>query len=342
MDAAPLYSLYDAFAGDRHAFLYCGRFLDEHTARLITLGEAVVGNSDADRSLRARLAFVLVEAYQNVIRHRPLTIGGQASDGSGCLLLLRNAAGLNEVTTMNPVLRTDAEALVNDLEGLGAMDRDQLKTRYLETLQREGRTRRGGAGLGLIEMARRSGNVLRHTFSEIDADHLRFTLSLDVEQASAGVSTSDDLQRWYAEAERAGLTLMCKGLINMDVESSLLRIIEQETADDPKLAGRCVSLARSGLELLRTIDKGSGHNALALLHEEGHTAIVLLVRVPMQDAVELSSMLQRVEPFPRNGTPLQLAVVALAENAGAAVHTQFEPSAGGMARLLIAAAVTLP
>ncbi|MEX1132801.1 MAG: SiaB family protein kinase [Flavobacteriales bacterium] len=342
MDAAPLYSLYDAFAGDRHTFLYCGQFLDAHTARLITLGEAVVGDKETERSFRARLAFVLVEAYQNVIRHRPPTSSGRVSDGMGCLLLLRSAPGLNEVTTMNPVLRSDVQALVNDLEGLGALDRDQLKSRYLATLQREGRTRRGGAGLGLIEMARRSGNVLRHGFAEIDAEHLRFTLSLDIDPASLGSSTADELRRWYSEAQQAGLTLLCKGLDNQAVEASLLRIIEQETADDPDLAGRSVPLAHAGLEFLRSCNKEAGQSALALLQAEGRTAIALIAEVPLDDAVKITTVLRGTEPRPRNVTPLQLAAIELAGRAGALLQTQVEPATNGMARLLITLPVAVP
>lgn len=342
MDAAPLYSLYDAFAGDRHTFLYCGQFLDAHTARLITLGEAVVGEKETDRSLRARLAFVLVEAYQNVIRHRPPSASAGVSDGSGCMLLLRSAPGLNEVTTMNPVLRSDVQALVNDLEGLGTLDRDQLKSRYLATLQREGRTRRGGAGLGLIEMARRSGNALRHGFTGIDAEHQRFTLSLDIDPASVGSSTAVELRRWYSQSRQAGLTLLCKGLDHLAVEASLLRIIEQETADDPGTAGRSVALAQAGLEFLRTCNKTAGHSAMALFQEEGRTAIALIAQVPMDDAVEITNALRGTELHTHNGQPLQLAATELAGRAGAPLRTQVEPGTDATARLLITLPVAVP
>lgn len=342
MDAAPLYPLYDAFAGDRHTFLYCGQFLDAHTARLITLGEAVGGDKESDRSLRARLAFVLVEAYQNVIRHRPQFDTEGPADGLGCMLLLRSAPGLNEVTTMNPVSRIDVPALVNDLEGIGALDRDQLKTRYLETLQRDGRTRRGGAGLGLIEMARRSGNMLRHAFTDIDAEHLRFTLSLDVDPASKGSSTGDELQRWHAEAVHAGLVLLCKGLDNAGVEASLLRIIEQEMADDGMLAGQSVSVAHAGMALLHAFGRGGNTSALALFRQEKRPCIALLAQAPVDEAEHLLALLHAVEPLPRPATALQRAAAELLQCCGDGLQVQVESFGGGMSRVLITVPVGLP
>lgn len=342
MDAAPLYSLYDAFAGDRHTFLYSGQFLDAHTARLITLGEAVVGSTEADRSMRARLAFVLVEAYQNVIRHRPSSLAGSSSRGCRCLLLLRSAPGLNEVTTMNPILRSDAEDLVAELKGLGALDRDQLKTRYLETLQREGRTRRGGAGLGLIEMARRSGNVLRHSFTDIDAEHLRFTLSLDVDPAPSSSSGAADLQRWHSAAAEAGVTLFYKGLDNAAAEVSLLRIIDQETANDRTLSGRVAPLARVGLEVLRSLGSQHRHNAIALLQHEGRTSIGLLARLPVEDAEQASRTIHTMGDPPRGATPAQQAILALARAAGKPLRVSTTPAGDGTTRMLIPIPVGQP
>jgi hypothetical protein len=258
-----------------------------------------------------------------------------------CLLLLRNGAGLNEVTTMNPVSRGDVTSLMNDLEGLGALDRDQLKTRYLETLQREGRTRRGGAGLGLIEMTRRSGNVLRPGFTEIDAGHLRFTLSLDVDPATNVSSTSEDLQRWYSQAMDSELILLCKGLDNAAMEASLLRIMEQETADDQHMAGRSVSVAQAGLGMLQALGNAK-ESALALVGRGRKPCIVLLARAPLADSEAWVAMFDAVEGLPHTVGHWQRAVRELYPNTTAVIQAQIEPYGAGMARVQITMPIGLP
>lgn len=337
MDAEPLYTLYDAFAGDRHTFLYSGQFLDAHTSRLITLGEGAVGTDETDKSLRARLAFVLVEAYQNIIRHRPALAPQIAASGGRSLLLLRNAAGLNEVSTMNPVLRSEADVLAADLNNLGVLDTGQLKTRYLETLQQEGRTRRGGAGLGLIEMARRSGNTLRHGLSPIDAEHLLFTLSIDVEQAHGMCSTIPDLQLWHKLVVKAGVVLLCKGLGEPVVRASLLRILEQETADDQAIVDRSVLVAKAGLDLLRHLGGTPENSALALLSTAHGPALNFATMLPSGDAKEAIATITSPNTMPDPASSTRVALEALARACGGGLHARSRPAGTGGERLLITA-----
>jgi hypothetical protein len=229
MDAALLHTLYDAFAGDRLAFLYSGSFPDAHTARLIELGEEAVGESAPDRSLRARSAFLVVELYQNIIRHRAsLSIDLQDRAGRSLFLLRSNAHG-QEVTSMNPIPKRERALLEQQLNALEGMDAEALKERFLDSLQRGSRTMRGGAGLGLIEMARRSGRPLRHRMTGIDRDHLLFTLQVRLEEHLGGPASSDRLLDLLHTATAAnGLVLACKGLFNATVIEAVLQLIASE------------------------------------------------------------------------------------------------------------------
>ena len=65
MDLHNVHTLYESLVGDKPAFLFSGEFNDEHSARLIKLGEEMLESEDAPRNLRGRLAFVLVEAYRD-------------------------------------------------------------------------------------------------------------------------------------------------------------------------------------------------------------------------------------------------------------------------------------
>lgn len=342
MDAAPLYSLYDAFAGDRHTFLYSGQFLDEHTARLITLGEGAVGNTEADKALRARLAFVLVEAYQNIIRHRPAPALGRVWTARHSMLLLRSGTKLNEVSTVNPVRKSDTQGLLANLAALGALDREQLKARFLETLQRKGRTRAGGAGLGLIEMARRSGNGLRHGCTEMDAEQSCFSLSIDLDPPNAKSSSADDLRRWLSHAAEAGLTLFCKGLDHAVIENSLLRIIDQETADDPTISGRSAPIARAGLDLLNLLGGQAAQNAVALLQHDGSTTIGLLTVLPVQLAEQASSAINAMHSGPPLDPPLHRTMLQLVRLTGAPVGARTGSCGEGKNHLLIIVPVAVP
>ena len=178
MDALLAYALYKGLHDDTFSFGYSGAFHDEHTARLIALGEAAMEHADAPRNVRQRLAYVMVEAYQNIIRHRAPLAEGVARGCGRSMFLLRCHAEAQQVIAQNPVRRPELEELQSALDGLSGLDAAQLKERFLNKLSNEGPRERGGAGLGLIEMARRSGQDLRHEFRGLGEEAVLFLLQV--------------------------------------------------------------------------------------------------------------------------------------------------------------------
>lgn len=177
MDLAAAHTLHGLFAGRGIAFVYSGSFPDEHTARLVDLGEQLAQHADNTRSLRNKLAFVLVEAYQNIVRHRaPLPAGMEAAGRS--LMVLRSSGHSHEIIAMNPVRHSEQPKLEQLLAHLHKLDVEQLKELFLERLQGNSTSQRGGAGLGLIEMARRSGEKLWHRLDPLGSDLDLFSLRI--------------------------------------------------------------------------------------------------------------------------------------------------------------------
>lgn len=338
MAQAPLRMLLDAFAGDRHTFLYNGQFLDAHTARLIALGEEAVGHGEVNRATRARLAFVLVEAYQNIIRHGSRHYDISTKDPGRSMLLFRNWEESNSVSTVNTVLKSEANSLIGALKGLDALDKEQLKTRYLETLQQQKRTRRGGAGLGLIEMTRRSGNALRHRSVELDAEHLLFSLSITLNENSAEGEDLDALANYHRYAQEAGVVLLCCGLQANGTIVSLFRILKQEMGHDPACVQRIARSARAGLDLLTVMGAPACTHALGLLNDEQEYALLFSAELAEDDALELSAAIRGSESEEgRMAQNRAKALRTLRNNAGGALLSFENSSVQGKARILFTA-----
>jgi hypothetical protein len=62
----------------------------------------------------------------------------------------------------NCVLRDHGEELIRRLDGITALDKTGLKALYKETLRQERRPDHPGAGLGLIDMARKASEPLHY------------------------------------------------------------------------------------------------------------------------------------------------------------------------------------
>lgn len=292
MQIDQVHTLYAAFGNDRCAFVHAGRFHDEHSADLIQLSEAIAEMTGAARDIRNRLAFVMVEAFQNVIRH------GSHGSGAGAdrpLIVLRACAAGFTVGTTNVMRNEDEEKLVGLLSDLHGKPREQLKELFLQRLQGNKVSERGGAGLGLIEMARRSGRELVHTVSRRDDRTSLFTLQVGIApNGEAGRTDHGDgigvAQRIVSEEK---VLMLYRGDMAPAVVQAMVRMLEKGVDDRPE---RTVSRTRAWLAAKELIADVLGENdhrcmiAIGSHQEEDGLAVGM-----MMDNEKAAAMIGSVE-----------------------------------------------
>lgn len=250
-------ALFRALADDRTVLLYKGAFPDAHSARLLTIAEQALGHGVDRRSARrvsARLAFVLVEAYQNILRHGP-------AGGEGGVLLMRCSDDRVSVMSRNPAesdVVPGLEAALGQLSMLGA---DQLKTRFLQGLRSQARTARGGAGLGLIEIVRRSTGGVRYRTDPLPDGGMLFSLEAQLAEA-APPSWEQPVQEALAITHDRTALLVYKGAFSAAAQNELARM----AADEPRGAdGKVLRQAAvlAALEVAETLPDGAYDRCVA-------------------------------------------------------------------------------
>ena len=279
MDLSTAHLLYDALAGDRLTFLYSGLFHDEHTARLITLGEEFLEQEGTDKSVRGKLAFIMVEAYQNIIRHRAALSPELEQGVARSVFLLRSRDSQHEVTAINPVTNADASRLTTTLEGLRGLDLKQMKQVFLRGLQSEERTERGGAGLGLIEMARRSGHALHHGFASVDPAHQLFALRVLIGKSAIWVGSTEDVFALHRIVAQQGVSVLCRGRLASGEQEVVMRIIERDLDDDRSRSDARMRAFLAATELLQ--GQGDGGEGPMVLLARSAEQVALVVGLPM-------------------------------------------------------------
>lgn len=291
MELRIAHSLYQALRGDRSVFAYSGAFHDEHTGRLIALGEASV-NGDARGTARGRLAFIMVEAYQNILRHRAV-LPPQVERGEGrSLFLLRcGADGQQVVVAVNPVKKSDVMVLRSALHRLHGMDPSQLKNLFLSGLQHTPDQPRRGAGLGLIEMARRSGSDLGYTLRGLGPDHELFILAvrLGSERAYDGVLTEAAVL--HGTVVQQDLLLLHIGERPVPVQEAVLRMMEEDMDDRTGRAGLRGRAYLAANGCLGDAPEGSPRYLCVLTREGEHNSLAVGREMDRRSA---DAMVQRV------------------------------------------------
>ena len=72
------------------------------------------------------------------------------------------------------------EDVTSKIDYINSLNRDELKAYYKEVLNNGELSEKGGGGLGLIDIAKKSRNKLQYSFREIDEDYSFFTLTVKI------------------------------------------------------------------------------------------------------------------------------------------------------------------
>lgn len=153
---------------------HSGAVLEADVLRLISLVESQIRSNDEPVSVKKRLVNVIVEALDNLNRH-----GLEPLDEATFALLVRDGQGYR-LTTGNAVPHVVGALLSERVAILNMMGKEDLKEHYLKLLAGRARTARGGAGLGLLKLARKSRAPLGMACHRLGPFTTFFTLEVRV------------------------------------------------------------------------------------------------------------------------------------------------------------------
>ena len=120
----------------------------------------------------------MLESLQNITRHQDTSIEKDTDNSS--FFVIQRLANDYYITSGNTVENKNIESLKSKLSKVNSLDKESLKEYYKEILSQGELSTKGGAGLGLIEMARKSGNKLAYDFKEINTDFSNFYFQIKV------------------------------------------------------------------------------------------------------------------------------------------------------------------
>ena len=124
-----------------------------------------------------KIFFISVETLQNMLLHGQKNKQGEQHN---FFILVKNGANL-KVISSNLVANSSIPALEKQIDTINSFDDEKaLKAYYLEHLENNTISDKGGAGLGFITIGMKSGNKLKVNFKKINDDFSLFTLTSSV------------------------------------------------------------------------------------------------------------------------------------------------------------------
>lgn len=156
--------------------LYEGKFDNESTKALLHLAERNIDSIKEDPTIKRKVFNILVECLQNVVKHGEKLEIPDPDQGTIPVLLIGRERQCYIIASGNAMPSGNVADLKARIEKINRLDKEGLKKLYKRIMRSNEVSEKGGAGLGLVDMARKSGEKLAYHFSPINKELSFFSL----------------------------------------------------------------------------------------------------------------------------------------------------------------------
>ncbi|MFO7622215.1 MAG: SiaB family protein kinase [Bacteroidales bacterium] len=225
----------DKIMEERLMLVYRGVITADNSIPLLMLLEKEMEDSEFGFLGRKRVFLFVLESLQNVSKH---THDIRVSPMS--LVVYSKHEGGYTVVTGNVVDNSGISALKSKLDEINNLDSKEIREVYKQILSTAEFNSRGGAGLGLIEMARTTGSKLDYDFVSTDVNTTYFVLTKSVDSKGIGIPQEDDRRSYKGENFRKleklmsdnNIYLIWSGHISPEVGREVLTFTETKLSEE--------------------------------------------------------------------------------------------------------------
>jgi len=160
-----VYDMHKVMATQNLILIYNGEFNQEITKSVLAMAEKNLESIGEDNGIRKKVFNVMVECLQNICKHSDTF--EKVEEKHAVFMIGKEDEGYI-ITSVNLIHTENVEKLKEKLDHINTLDKDGLKSFYKELLKTAQLSEKGGAGLGFVDIARKSGQRLEYDFKPVD------------------------------------------------------------------------------------------------------------------------------------------------------------------------------
>jgi hypothetical protein len=280
------YQLFTRVKDSDFEYIYRGGFSQKISKNLLSLAESNVKNTAGRTDLKNRIYFVMVEGLQNITKHGDEPEAYLDIEDSGMFAIQRKL-GKYYITTGNVINKESERSLKPKLDQLNILEKDQLNKLRKEVLVGGELSDKGGAGLGLIEMARKSGKKLVYEFEPVDdkASFFYFRTEIQGEQSlyqeSAPSIVDDrsieDVKSLHKKLNEENVLINFNGKFNRENILSILSVIKGQmniSSTSKKVYGIMVEMLQNISKHTNNIEENIKNRGIFFLSKKDNKFIL--------------------------------------------------------------------
>ena len=179
-----IHELYDSLEQQRILISFKGMLTPDLITALLGAVERKMVLIEADPKARKRVFNVVMECLQNQYHHQTLVhtpepVGGEQGALNGMVMIAHTDRGYS-ILTGNFMAAEEVEQLRSYIDRINTLTAESLRDLYRETLNNGSYSDKGGGGLGILDIARKSGVELEYGFVPYNEDSTFFSLNVNV------------------------------------------------------------------------------------------------------------------------------------------------------------------
>lgn len=172
---------YEKLNGGDVLLAYKGSVTSDLISNVLEVVEAKLDDLSEASKVRKKVYNVLVESLQNLYHHideLPDGMKDKFDSKFGVLVVSRIENNVYKITTGNFITSGKIKVLKDKVDKINSLSKDELKDMYKFILNHQKLSAKGGGGLGLVDIARKTGNKLEYSFENYNNDYYFFNLDV--------------------------------------------------------------------------------------------------------------------------------------------------------------------
>ena len=178
-----IHDFYDMMEQGNIMLSFKGEVTSDLLTSILQIMETKMETLDEPPKIKKKVYNILVECLQNLYHHIDEDDIKTAQNEKSALFMIRkNEDGEYSIMTGNYMAVENMDLMKSRLDTINSMDKEELKVYYKEVLNNGEMSAKGGGGLGMIDIARKSGKKLEYDFADVDDKFSFFSLNVKIAQ----------------------------------------------------------------------------------------------------------------------------------------------------------------
>ncbi len=252
-----IYRFYKVLKEEKISLVYFGLFTNKITRYMINITDDYYTRVADLSTFKKKSSFLIAESFQNLVKHRikekqPLSDLKYSRDFF--------KIGVHDdriiISSANVIKKINVPNVKERINKINALSDKELKALKQEVLEFGEISDKGGAGLGFIEMVRKSGLPLIQKFIPLNNDYDLLMMKAEMpinKEFRYQKGNIDDIENIYYRLVEDNILILYKGDFSSEPTSNLIEMLENNFMGDENSRSKQVKSIVAVIEVLKNV-----------------------------------------------------------------------------------------